>query len=196
MPAASFVEPLYLGQGKADHAVDPINLDMGARNSAAGPGPRFGMNGFAPPPVPQPMALDPGVMIHQSEKLLDEAVSLRQENSDLVNQTKNLTEKAERLEKSSRESSNDSRLSASLAKSCLEETESVFNKTRTTTRKIEAKLKRDAYENELLSSKAEDQEDGCSGDLKELRNEVAVVTARADLLEKRVSLLDNRTTAL
>lgn len=196
LPAASAMEPLHLGQGRSDQPADPVNLDLGARSTATGPGPRFGMNGFAPPPVPQAMQLDPGFMVHRSEMLVDEAESLLQENSDLVNRTENLMKGVERLEKSARESSNDSLQSAALAKKCLEETESVFNKTRIEARKVEAEMKRDAYAEGLGSLTAEvrkedSQED--SEDLNELRNQVAAMAARVDFLEKRIAELDNRT---
>lgn len=193
LPIALAMEPLYLGQGRPDHPADPVNLNLGARNSASGLGPRFGMNGFAPPSVPQPMALDPGFMVHRSEMLVNEAESLLQENSDLVNRTKKLTKEVERLEKSARESSNDSLRSAALAKSCLEETESVFNKTRITARKVEVGLKRDAYAKGLNSLTGGARKDDNSEDLNELRNQVAFIAARIDLLENRIAKLDNNT---
>ncbi len=132
------------------------------------------------------MALDPGFMVHRSEMLVNEAESLLQENSDLVNRTENLTKEVERLEKSARESSNDSLRSAALAKSCLGETESVFNKTRIAARKVEAELKRDAYAKGLKSLTAGARKDDNSGDPNELRNEIAAMAAR-------IAELDNRT---
>ncbi|HQF17601.1 MAG: hypothetical protein A4E45_01478 [Methanosaeta sp. PtaB.Bin039] len=63
LSASTAQEPLYLG-GAAPGKV--INLDVGAK--MPGYRPALGSGGFAAPPVPQAMVLDPGRLVHQAEE--------------------------------------------------------------------------------------------------------------------------------
>ncbi|NYT02636.1 MAG: hypothetical protein GKC10_07770 [Methanosarcinales archaeon] len=72
MATAAAVEPVQLGGGRADEA---INLQSGARQ----PGyvPRMTTSGFASPQTAQTMALDPGAMVHQAGVFMQEALEAR-----------------------------------------------------------------------------------------------------------------------
>lgn len=133
------LETMALGQGKLDKI---INLDMGSRQSSVSP--HFGTNGFASPLIPQPMELDPGAMVTQSERLRDQSQSLRDqscavynETAVLMNRTSAFAEQVEKdhasvevLKEDASLSANSSLRGAILAGNCLNNTRAVYTDTR------------------------------------------------------------------
>jgi len=211
------IEPIVLGQGMADKAV---NLDMGSRQSSVSP--HFGMNGFASPLIPQPMELDPGAMVTQSERLRDQSQSLRDQSSAIYNETAILMDKtsafAEQVEKDraivedlkedASLSANSSLRSAILAMDCLNDTRAVnsdtkaiYNDTRTIynlTKISERKVEIATRMNMLGGVGGPSINNKVPPDMREiesLQQKITILSERVDDLEKRVSELENITKA-
>jgi hypothetical protein len=92
------VDPIALGCGTRD---DVFNLDAGSGQ----PGHNYfmGSSGFVPPAVPQPMVVDPGVLVYQAEKYRDQVQAMKQETSDKYNDTQTLLQKIWEKEQSMEE---------------------------------------------------------------------------------------------
>jgi len=76
------VEPLYLGSGPSNQAV---NLDVGAKLPSQSY--NYGRSGFAAPSTPQAMALSSTLMTKQAKDLKDEAKKARDETVSARNDT-------------------------------------------------------------------------------------------------------------
>ena len=89
------VDPIALGRGPRD---DVFNLDAGSGQ----PGHNYfiGSSGFVPPAVPQPMVIDPGVLVYQAEKYRDQVQAMKTEISDKYNDTRTLLQKIGEKEQS------------------------------------------------------------------------------------------------
>ena len=207
------IEPIVLGQGRTDKA---LNLDMGSRHSSVSP--YFGTNGFASPLIPQPMELDPGAMVTQSERLRDQSQSLRDQSSALYNETAILMDKtsafAEQVEKDSARveglkedaslSANSSLRSVLLARDCLNDTRAVnsntkaiYNDTRTiynltiiSERKVEIATRMNML-GAMGGSSINNKVPTDMSDIESLQQQVTILSEKVDDLERRVSELES-----
>ena len=89
------VDPIVLGRGPRG---DVFNLD--ARSGQPGHNYFMGSSGFVPPSVPQPMVIDPGVLVYQAEKYRDQVQAMKEEISDRYNDTRTLLQKIGEKEQS------------------------------------------------------------------------------------------------
>ena len=204
------LEPIALGQGKLDKEV---NLDMGSRQSSISP--HFGMNGFASPLLPQPMELDPGAMVTQSERLRDQSQSLRDQSSAICNKTADLMNKTsafadqvekdrarvESLKEDASLSANSSLRSALLARDCLNDTRAVYGDTRTLYNWTEISEKKVETATRMYIAGAMggpstyNKVSTDKSDVESLQQQVTILSEKVDNLERRVSELENMTKA-
>ncbi len=199
------IEPKALGQGKTDKA---LNLDVGSMHSSVSP--HFGMNGFAPPLIPQPMELDPGAMVSQSERLRDQSLSLRDQTGAIYNETAVLMDKTsafaeqvgkdavrvEDLKEDASLNANLSLRSALLAEGYLNDTRSLYGDVRTLynwTKISERKVEMSSRMGTIGSPNAYNNMPMGTGDVASLRQQVAVLSQRVDALERKVSELEKKT---
>lgn len=201
------IEPKALGQGRLNKA---INLDAGSMHSSVSP--RFGMNGFAPPLVPQPMELDPGAMVSQSERLRDQSLSLRDQTNAIYNETAVLVDKTsafaeqvendavrvEGLKEDASLSANSSLRSALLAGVYLNDTQEVYsdaraiyNWTKISERKVDMAARMGTL-GAAGGSSTYGSVPMSTGDIASLQQQVTVLSQRLDILERRVSELEKR----
>jgi hypothetical protein len=89
------VDPIVLGRGPRG---DVFNLDT--RSGQPGHNYFMGSSGFVPPAVPQPMVIDPGVLVYQAEKYRDQVQAMKEEISDRYNDTQTLLQKIGEKEQS------------------------------------------------------------------------------------------------
>jgi hypothetical protein len=89
------VDPIALGRGPRG---DVFNLDAGPRQ----PGHNYimGSSGFVPPAVPQPMVIDPGLLVYQAEKYRDQVRALKEETFNKYNDTLTILQKIREKEQS------------------------------------------------------------------------------------------------
>lgn len=204
------IEPIALGQGRVDKA---INLDMGSRQSSVTP--TFGMKGFASPLVPQPMELDPGAMVTQSQRLRDQSQSLRDQSSAIYNETAVLLDKTsafadqvendkarvEVLKEDASLSANSSLRSALMAGDYLNNTRAVYGDTRTvynwtkiSQKKVEIATRMNMAVAVVGAGIYNNAPTGMS-DVSSLQQEVSILSEKVDTLERRISELENMTRA-
>jgi len=129
--SAIAIEPVNLGKG---HVGTSINLDAGA--ARPGPAPAMTGSGFVTPAVPQPMALSTSSMVHQAEKLLEDARHFREDAQELYNNTVRMTERVEEKSKMVQDlaaavnrSEEVSSMNAAKSATSLREIEDIYNKT-------------------------------------------------------------------
>ncbi|MFB3766322.1 MAG: hypothetical protein ACE14P_13885 [Methanotrichaceae archaeon] len=199
------IEPIALGQGRADKA---INLDMGSRHSSITP--KFGMNGFASPLVLQPMELDPGAMVTQSQRFRDQSQALRDQSSAIYNGTAVLLEKTsafaaqvendkarvEVLKEDASASADSSLRSALMAGDYLNNTRAVYgdtrmlyNLTRISERKVETAIRMNIPRAMGGVSTYNNVPAGAS-DVGAVQQEVLILSEKVDTLERRISELE------
>jgi hypothetical protein len=89
------IDPIALGNGPRD---DVFNLDVGF--GQLGHNYFMGSSGFVPPAVPQPVVIDPGVLVYQTEKYKDQLQVMKKETSDKYNDTQMLLQKIVEQEQS------------------------------------------------------------------------------------------------
>jgi hypothetical protein len=104
MESAGAVEPLALGSGPIDTA---INLDAGAAHQSNSY--RMTQSGFVPPVMPQTKTLSTSTMIYRTEKLLDKAESIKDDSYAIYNNTKDIADSAKSLRDETRSILNDTR---------------------------------------------------------------------------------------
>ncbi len=200
------IEPIALGQGRMDKAV---NLDMGSRQSTITP--TFGMNGFASPLVPQPMELDPGAMVTQSQRFRDQSQALRDQSSSIYNETavlmdrtsafaeqvKNDKAKVEILRDDAATSANSSLRCALMAgdylnntRAVYSDTRSVYNWTKISEKKVQTAIRMNMA-GAMGGANTYSNAPNGMGDVGSLQREVLVLSEKVDTLERRISELEN-----
>lgn len=201
------VEPVKLGRG-VDHSA--INLERGA--AYTGQKPVFGSSGFVPPQTSQPKILDPGVLVYQAERLVDEARYLRDEAAALRNETALLYEQttiiaqdvvsAEQnvsiLEQDARESANISSLNAMLAASYMNETASLRSQTEIFARDVETAaqnvsvLEKQAEESANISSQNAILAATYMNETASLCNQTTIIAGDVGTLVQNISALEKK----
>lgn len=111
-----------------------MNLDAGQTPSAKAP--YFGTRGFAAPAISQVAEVSPGAMVHQAKKYRDESMAIYNSAREVLNQTSDASDAAERSsmraaasEEVAMNSANSSMSNALLCNAYLGQTISVYNRT-------------------------------------------------------------------
>ena len=142
MGSAGAIEPLVLGSGTIDKA---INLDAGAVHQSNSY--RMTQSGFVSPAMPQTRVLSTSTMIYQAEKLLKNAESFRDDNYDIYNETKDVADNAKLLRDETRSLYNNTKGMADSAEKSVSKVDSLA---KNITGSAEAIEKKASYANKSL----------------------------------------------
>jgi hypothetical protein len=183
IPTALAAEPVSLGHGKREQI---INLDMGAASSAIVV--PFMSSGFTAPVVPQAMELDPGALVHQSERIRDDSAALFRETYRLLNQTIALAEQAEAAEGRAKGWANESRQSANLSFGHMEDAQSLYDKAQSSLRRMDLLSRWLAYAEMAGRLEAAQPQDAYTAEA--LQQEIIDLDGRISLLEERIRGLE------
>jgi hypothetical protein len=180
LTAALATEPVSLGHGKREQI---INLDRGARGTAVVV--PFMKSGFVAPAVPQAMELDPGAMVHQSQRIRDESAAIFQEIYRLLNQTIDLAQRAEEAERGARGWANESLQSANLSFEHKQDAQSLYDKAQSSLRRLDLLSRRLVYAE--IAKEAAQPTDAYT---EALQQEIIDLEGRISLLEERIDRLE------
>jgi len=181
IPVAMATEPVSLGHGKREQI---INLDRGAAGSAIVV--PFMSSGFVAPAVPQAMELDPGALVHQSQRIRDDSSALFQETYRLLNRTIALAAQAEEAERGAKGWANESRQSANLSFEHMQDAQSLYDKAQSSLRRLDQLSRRVVYAE--IAEEAAQPKDAYTAEA--LQQEIIDLDGRISLLEERIDGLE------
>jgi hypothetical protein len=181
IPVALATDPVSLGHGKRGQIV---NLDRGAAGSAVVV--PFMSSGFAAPAAPQAMELDPGALVHQSQRIRDDSAAIFQETYRLMNQTIALVAQAEEAEGKARGWANESRQSANLSFGHMQDAQSLYDKAQSSLRRLNLLSSRLVYAE--IAKEAAQPKDAYTTEA--MQQEIIDLDGRISLLEERIKGLE------
>jgi hypothetical protein len=183
LPVALAAEPVSLGHGKREQI---INLERGAAGSAVVV--PFMSSGFVAPAVPQAMELDPGAMVHQSQRIRDDSAAIFRETYRLLNQTIDLALQAEKAERGARSWANESLQSANLSIEYKQDAQSLYDKAQSSLRRLDLLSRRLVYSEMTARQQAAQPNDAYTEEA--LQQEIIDLEGRISLLEERINSLE------
>jgi hypothetical protein len=175
-------EPVSLGHGKGEKI---INLERGAVGSSVVV--PFMSGGFVAPAVPQAMELDPGALVHQSERIRDDSAAIFRETFNLLNRTIDLAQRTEQAERGARASANESLQSANLSFEYRQDIQSLYDKAQSSLRRLDLLTHRLVYACGWQQQAAQPTD---AYTAEALKQEIFDLEGRISLLEERIDRLE------